>query len=182
MPYARGASLDDAVSRRGILKRKDAPSTGQRAAAERQMDETNYRHVLRDSFKVAIEPAEKSLAVLLQKPILANLEDYEVPFVLFEINDVPPHGFFELHVEYVVEGELEIPFDEAERAELSGLNTTEIEHDVIVNWFADRWAAVGGPSVFSPAFCQFHWGTGVYAFDLEARVWVEEYPPDSRED
>lgn len=112
---------------------------------------------------------------LVRTDVLGHVQEHEVPFVTFEIDDTC-YAVSETHSEAVVVPELETPLDAAEAAEAAGIDVIVIEREEVMNWLADRWNAIGGPRVYAPAFAFFHYGSGVHAFHLEDRVWVEEYP------
>jgi hypothetical protein len=56
---------------------------------------------------------------------------------------------------------------------------TAIEEE-LVQWFADRWCAAGGPTYYSPVYVFFHGGLSQPRYDLEKRRWcsVDEVWPE----
>lgn len=140
------------------------------------MNESEFRAHIESLLSLWNERTENSLRRLLAEPIVL---EGSVPYVHFEIEDMEPYRIYEMNSEYEVDLVLERDHDVGEKAEFAGVDCDDVEHEVLVNWLADRWHAVDGPALYSPAFVQFHWGTGVYAFDLEERVWKTEYPPSN---
>ena len=64
-----------------------------------------------------------------------------------------------------------LPNDWFERAEVAMGGWNEMISAELCPWFAESWAAVGGPARFTPAFLFFH-GHHLEQYDLERRFWV----------
>jgi hypothetical protein len=65
-----------------------------------------------------------------------------------------------------------LPQELQDAAEAVGLDLDDAVEAELLPWLADRWLAVGGPRLYSPAYAFFHGGLEEPRYDLERRRWL----------
>jgi hypothetical protein len=65
-----------------------------------------------------------------------------------------------------------LPQQLQDAAEAADFDLHAAVEEELLPWFADRWQAVGGPTLYSPAYLFFHGGLDEPRYDLELRQWL----------
>ena len=65
-----------------------------------------------------------------------------------------------------------VPPELRDAAEAADCDLYAAIQEELLTWFADRWQAVGGPRLYSPAYIFFHGGLDEPRYDLEQRRWL----------
>ena len=142
------------------------------------MDDASFRQVIRD----ALNQWNVSTEEAIRRELAKSFDLGHSGRLQFEIDDMY-NGIWLIQTEGVV---LEhdvwdaIPRSLPEEVESAGNDPFRATADELVQWFADRWCACGGPTHYSPAYAFFHFGGNQPRFDLEKRRWysVEEVWPE----
>jgi hypothetical protein len=142
------------------------------------VDDAGFRQAIRDALRERNASTEEAI----RRELATSFDLGHSGRLQFEI-DGTYYGIWLTQTEEVVLKDSvwdALPKSLLEEAESAGYDSFRTIEEELVQWFADRWCAVGGPSHYSPAYVFFHGGLSQPRYDLEKRRWcsVEEIWPE----
>jgi len=144
----------------------------------RIVDDAWFRQAIRDALRASSSYTEEAI----RRELATAFDLGHSGRLQFEI-DGTYYGIWLIQTEEVVLKDSiwdAIPKNLLDEAEAAGYDSFAAIEEELVQWFADRWCAVGGPNRYSPAYVFFHGGLSQPRYDLEKRRWfsVEEVWPE----
>jgi hypothetical protein len=140
----------------------------------------NYLQAIRDALRTLDSPIEAAIRDQLSASFdLGHSErlQFEISVLDFRIHLIQTEE--DVLAEFSVMDA--IPQEIHDAAEVSEFDLCETIAEEVVPWFAERWRAVGGDKLYSPAYLFFHGGLESPRYDLERNRWlsVAEVWPDA---